>query len=151
MTPVIIDFVSITVYKIKVAVHSVITVIVSDIFVRFTIMKLKYILSTIQYMLSIQLSEYNYYIPVDKMWYCTHSVELKWSSWFSCPVTRRAVFSDHSVWGLWHSNGPVNYWHDILVVGEWNPALGRRCFYAATKLALPYICWQPRCLPWQEW
>ena len=57
-------------------VYSVIMLIVSDIFVRFTMMSLKYSLT----MLFVEYSTFrihNYDIPIDIMHYCSRNLELK--------------------------------------------------------------------------
>ena len=71
---------------------------VNNIIVRFTIVKLKYIINV----LLVEYSNfriYNYDVPIDKMLYCSWNLELKWCSWCSCQVTGNAVYRDHSIWG----------------------------------------------------
>jgi len=54
--------------------YSVIMLIVNDIFVRFTIMKLKYIITTLN---CLVFNSQNLYVPIDKIRYCSRNLELK--------------------------------------------------------------------------
>ena len=59
------------------AVYSVITLIVTDLFIRFTIMKLKYMITTLLVEYSTVRILYDGKSAIGRMRYCSRNIELK--------------------------------------------------------------------------